>query len=118
MWNWGADALDCPPTQSHNPITATDLNQYFLAEGRVLADREGLGELVFLKADAERLPFVDGEFDIAFASTVMEECDADRMLKEMVRVVNPGVGSVLSFGPLIWVMCAQYQWMHRFWNEC
>ena len=77
-------------TQRRNPITATDLNQYFLAEARVLADREGLDELVFLTADAERLPFVDGEFDIAFASTVMEECDADRMLKEMVRVVNPG----------------------------
>ena len=77
-------------TQRRNPITATDLNQYFLAEARVLADREGLGELVFQKADAERLPFADGEFDIAFASTVMEECDADRMLKEMVRVVNPG----------------------------
>ena len=54
-----------------------------------MADREGFGELVFLKADAERLPFADGEFDIAFSSTVMEECDADRMLKEMVRVVNP-----------------------------
>ena len=77
-------------TQGHNPITGIDLNQYFLAEARVLADREGLHELVFQKADAERLPFADGEFDIAFASTVMEECDADRMLKEMVRVVNPG----------------------------
>ena len=77
-------------TQRRNPITATDLSQYFLAEARGLADREGLGELVFQKADAERLPFADGQFDIAFASTVMEECDADRMLKEMVRVVNPG----------------------------
>ena len=77
-------------TQRHNPITATDLSQYFLAEARVLADREGFGELVFQKADGERLPFADSEFDIAFASTVMEECDADRMLKEMVRVVNPG----------------------------
>lgn len=77
-------------TRRHNPIIATDLNRFFLAEARVLADREGFGELVFLKADAERLPFADGEFDIAFSSTVMEECDADRMLKEMVRVVNPG----------------------------
>ena len=77
-------------TQRRNPITATDLSQYFLAEARVLADREGFGELVFQKADGERLPFADSEFDIAFASTVMEECDADRMLKEMVRVVNPG----------------------------
>ena len=59
-------------TQRHNPITATDLSQYFLAEARGLADREGLGELVFQKADAERLPFADGQFDIAFASTVME----------------------------------------------
>ena len=39
---------------------------------------------------AEALPFDDASFDCIFSVTVLEECDADLALSEMVRVVRPG----------------------------
>jgi ubiquinone/menaquinone biosynthesis C-methylase UbiE len=38
----------------------------------------------------EALPLPDGAVDVALASTVFEEGDADRMLAEIVRVTRPG----------------------------
>jgi len=50
-----------------------------------------LGETIeFGEANAEALPFEDASVDIAFSSTVMEECDAEKMLAEMIRVTRPG----------------------------
>jgi ubiquinone/menaquinone biosynthesis C-methylase UbiE len=78
-------------TAWQNPITATDLNPFFLAEARSLVNREGLDNIIELhQANAESLPFDDDSFDVVFSSTVMEECDADRMLDELVRVARPG----------------------------
>ena len=78
-------------TRRANPIIAMDLNPYFLKEAAALAEDAGLSEtLEFRKGNAEVLPFADDSVDITFSSTVMEECDADRMLAEMVRVARPG----------------------------
>ena len=36
------------------------------------------------------MPFPDHSFDAVFSVTVLEECDADRAIAEMIRVVRPG----------------------------
>ena len=72
-------------------IQAADLNPFFLREARALAEQAGSGDrIVFGEARATDLPFEDATFDCAFSVTVLEECDADRAIAEMVRVVKPG----------------------------
>lgn len=72
-------------------ITAADLNPFFLAEARALAANEGLSQrIAFEQASATDLPFADACFDCIFSVTVLEECDADRAMAEMVRVARPG----------------------------
>ena len=74
-----------------NPIVAIDLNPFLLREAAALAAGEGLAaHITFREGNAERLPFPDASVDHAFSVTVLEECDADLALREMVRVVKPG----------------------------
>ncbi len=74
-----------------NPITAVDVNPYLLREAAALAEAEGLAEQIhFGEGNAEHLPFNDEHFDHAFSVTVLEECDAERALSELWRVVRPG----------------------------
>jgi SAM-dependent methyltransferase len=74
-----------------NPITALDANPFWLGEAEALAAEEGLGQAIrFLPGNAEALPFPDGAFGAVFSVTVIEECDADRAIAEMVRVAAPG----------------------------
>jgi ubiquinone/menaquinone biosynthesis C-methylase UbiE len=74
-----------------NPITAIDVNRFLLSEAAALAREEGLdGAIRFAPGSAEGLPFADASFDCLFSVTVLEECDADRALAEMVRVARPG----------------------------
>ena len=78
-------------TRGANPIAAVDINRYFLREASVLARKEGFAEAIeFREGSAEDLPFADNTFDVSVSSTVMEECDAGRMLGEMMRVTRPG----------------------------
>lgn len=76
-------------------IVATDLNRFLLREAASLS--AGSDRIVFQPANAENLPFPDASFDAAFTITVLEECDADRALRELHRVVRPGgrVGVVI-----------------------
>lgn len=75
----------------NNPITALDINNYLLSEALALAEKAGMAaQLSFQNGNAEALPFPDSHFDITFATTVMEEVNADRMLAEMIRVTKPG----------------------------
>lgn len=76
---------------SANAIAAVDANPFLLREAALLAKAEGLeGSIGFAPGDAEALPFADESFDCIFSVTVLEECDADRALAEMVRVARPG----------------------------
>ena len=78
-------------TGGANPITAVDHNGYFLAEAAALARAEGLADRIdFRRGDAEALPFPDAIFDATLSLMVAEEGDADRMLREFVRVTKPG----------------------------
>jgi ubiquinone/menaquinone biosynthesis C-methylase UbiE len=74
-----------------NPITAIDPNGFLQSEAAALAEAEGLGGRIdFRPGNAEALPFGDGAFGCAFSVTVLEECNADKAIAEMVRVTRPG----------------------------
>jgi SAM-dependent methyltransferase len=73
------------------PLTAIDLNPFLLREAGALAEAEGLGNAIeFETGNAEELPYPDDTFDAVLSVTVIEECDADRAIGEMVRVLRPG----------------------------
>ena len=90
----GAGSLDrllAKRVGAGNPITAIDTNPFLLGEAAALARSEGLQNRIrFAPGNAETLPFGDASFDCLFSITVLEECDADRALTEMVRVAKPG----------------------------
>ena len=74
-----------------NPITAIDPNGFLLGEAAALADGEVIGARIdFRPGNAEALPFADASFDCVFSVTVLEECDADTAIAEMIRVARPG----------------------------
>ena len=74
-----------------NPITAVDANPFLLREAAALTEAQGLGGAIrFAPGNAEALPFADATFGCAFSVTVLEECDADRAIGELARVVRPG----------------------------
>jgi SAM-dependent methyltransferase len=74
-----------------NPITAADVNPFLLREAATLAASEGLAEAIrFTDGNAEALPFPDNSFDCVYSVTVLEECDADRAIGEIHRVLRPG----------------------------
>ena len=78
-------------TGGANRIVGLDISRYLLREARALARKEGLeGIIEFREGRAEALPFPESSFDVAMSSTVIQRVDADRMLREMVRVVKPG----------------------------
>ena len=71
-------------------VTATDYVPALLERGRVRADAEGLN-VTFQAADAEALPFPDGEFDVVLSTFgVMFAPDQETSAREMVRVCRPG----------------------------
>ena len=72
-------------------IDAMDLNPFFLTEARALAEKDGVADrIAFAQGSATALPFADATFDCVYSVTVLEECDADRAIAEMVRVAKPG----------------------------
>ena len=93
-------------------LTGVDINTYLLNGAIQIAENEDLhvnnyidekefteknfseaGELNFAYSDAIDIPFPDNFFDAVYSVTVLEECDADKAIKEIVRVVKPG-GSI------------------------
>ena len=74
-----------------NPIIGVDISPYILQEAAALARNEGLREIIeFREASGEALPFPDNSFDVSVSFPVIQACDADLMLGEMVRVTRPG----------------------------
>jgi SAM-dependent methyltransferase len=74
-----------------NPILAVDPNAFLLGEAAALAAAEGLAARIeFRPGNAEKLPFADASFGCVFSVTVLEECNADTAIAEMIRVARPG----------------------------
>jgi SAM-dependent methyltransferase len=70
-------------------IDAVDVNSFLLREAAALA--ADLGDRIrFGPGSATALPFADETFDCAFSVTVLEECDADKAIAEIMRVTRPG----------------------------
>jgi SAM-dependent methyltransferase len=71
-------------------VTSTDYVPELLAQGKRRAEAEGL-PLRTRVADAEDLPFADGEFDVALSTYgVMFAPNQERTASELLRVVRPG----------------------------
>lgn len=85
------DRWQARSTGQANRIIGVDRNRYLLREAAALARQEGLADIIaFQEGNAEALPFPDNHVDVAMSYTVLAECDADRMLAEMIRVTKPG----------------------------
>ena len=70
-------------------IDAIDVNAFLLREAADLAAEFG-ERIRFAQGSALALPFADATFDCIFSVTVLEECDADAAIGEMMRVARPG----------------------------
>jgi SAM-dependent methyltransferase len=79
-------------------VTATDLDENALAEVGRMGEAMALegqvpagGSLRTVRADARRLPFDDGDFDVVIAAEVLEHIDEDAAaITELRRVLRPG----------------------------
>ncbi|MDW5595805.1 class I SAM-dependent methyltransferase [Conexibacter stalactiti] len=71
-------------------VTASDLTPELLEAGRARAEALG-ADLDWVEADAERLPFADGSFDVVISAIgVMFAPHHERSASELVRVCRPG----------------------------
>lgn len=71
-------------------VTATDYVESLLDKARARAQADGL-DIAFQIADAENLPFDDGEFDVALSTVgVMFTPDHAKSASEMLRVTRSG----------------------------
>ena len=71
-------------------VTSTDYVPELLEQGRRRAEADGL-PMTIREADAENLPFADGEFDVALSTYgVMFAPNQQRAAAELLRVVKRG----------------------------
>jgi SAM-dependent methyltransferase len=86
----GTGNASIPAAQRGAEVTASDLTPELLEAGRRRAEGEGL-ELDWVEADAERLPFDDGAFDVVMSSIGAMFAPHHRdVADELVRVCRPG----------------------------
>ena len=79
-----------PAAEAGASVVASDLTPELLAVGQQRAEREGL-RLQWSQADAEELPFGDGEFDTVLSCLgVMFAPHHQASADELVRVCRPG----------------------------
>lgn len=85
-------ALFAPLVGAHGSVTLTDINPAMLEVGRGrLADRGIAGNVEFVQADAENLPFPDNHFDcVSIAFGLRNVTRKDTALASMLRVLKPG----------------------------
>jgi ubiquinone/menaquinone biosynthesis C-methylase UbiE len=70
-------------------VTATDIAEHNLLLARRRAERAGLN-IQTVVADAERLPFPDGSFDLISCAGSLSYLDLDSFLAEVHRLLRPG----------------------------
>jgi SAM-dependent methyltransferase len=90
--------------QGARPV-AFDLSAGMLRHARVAGDRSGV-HVPLIQAEAERLPFTDGAFDLACSAfgAVPFVADSGRVMAEVARVLRPGGRWVFSVThPMRWI---------------
>lgn len=104
-------------TGGKTPIVASDFCPEMLAVGEQKKARAGInGQVRFVEADAQQLPFESDEFQIVcVAFGLRNVADTDRGLREMVRVAKSGGQvAVLEFSMPRWQpFKAVYGWYFR-----
>ena len=86
----GTGNASLPAAERGATVTASDLTPELLEAGRRRAEPKGL-QLEWVTADAERLPFEDGAFDVVMSSIgAMFAPHHQDVADEMVRVCRPG----------------------------
>lgn len=85
-------ALLAPRVGAGGQVVLSDINDAMLEVGRTrLTDRGIAGNVEFVRADAERLPFPDDHFDcVTIAFGLRNVTHIDRALASMFRVLKPG----------------------------
>jgi arsenite methyltransferase len=72
-------------------VTGIDMTPEMLEKSRAAAAQMGLGNVTFIEADAERLPFDDASFDVVLSNGVIDLTpDKDAVFSEIFRVLAPG----------------------------
>ena len=86
----GSGNIAVPAARTGAGVVASDLTPELFEAGRARADAEGV-ELEWREADAEALPFADGEFDVVLSAIgVMFAPHHQAAADELVRVCKPG----------------------------
>ena len=73
-------------------VTMTDINSSMLSQGRARLLNQGIaGNIDFVLADAENLPFADNQFNcLSISFGLRNVTDKPKALREMYRVLKPG----------------------------
>jgi SAM-dependent methyltransferase len=72
-------------------VQGIDMTPQMLAKARTAAAEMGLSNVVFLEAEAERLPFPDARFDVVISNGVIDLIpDKEAVFAELYRVLVPG----------------------------
>ncbi|MEB3984194.1 class I SAM-dependent methyltransferase [Mycobacterium sp. 663a-19] len=86
----GSGNISLPAAGAGADVVSTDLTPELLERSRARAEAQGL-TLHYREANAQALPFGDGEFDaVVSAIGVMFAADHQRAADELVRVCRPG----------------------------
>src|SRR5438270_5170140 len=86
----GAGNIAIPAAEAGAEVIASDLTPELFEPGRRDAAARGV-ELEWVEADAEALPFDDGEFDVVTsAAGAMFAPDHAAVARELLRVCRPG----------------------------
>jgi ubiquinone/menaquinone biosynthesis C-methylase UbiE/catechol 2,3-dioxygenase-like lactoylglutathione lyase family enzyme len=90
----GHTALAVAPHVAH--VTASDLTPAMLAAARAHLTARGAGNVDYVVADAEHLPFLDASFDLVTVRIAPHHyADVQAAVREMARVLVPGGRLVL-----------------------
>jgi ubiquinone/menaquinone biosynthesis C-methylase UbiE len=72
-------------------VTGIDMTPEMLEKARASAAEMGVENVTFIEADAERLPFDDGSYDVVISNGVIDLIpDKDAVFSEIFRVLAPG----------------------------
>jgi arsenite methyltransferase len=72
-------------------VTGIDMTPEMLAKARNAAAAMAVGNVTFVEAEAERLPFADASFDVVVSNGVIDLIpDKDAVFAELYRVLAPG----------------------------
>lgn len=96
----GTGNASVPAARRGARVTASDLTPELLAAGALRPDAQGL-DLSWVEADAERLPFEDGAYDVVMSAIgIMFAPHHQAAADELVRVCRPGgTVALLSWTP-------------------